>query len=89
MALSPIKIKEIVKKYQKDASDTGSAEVQIALLTEKINALTKHLSDSKKDHSSRRGLMKMVSARKGLLGYLKKSAQTRFEKVTKALDIRG
>ena len=71
MALSKEKKAEIVLKYGKDANDTGSIQVQIALLTERINHLNQHLSVHKNDHHSRRGLMKMVGRRKGLLDYLK------------------
>ena len=61
----------IIKEYQKDASDTGSADVQIALLTARIRHLTEHFKTHKKDHHSRRGLLKLVSQRKKLLSYVK------------------
>ena len=63
----------IVEKYGKDAQDTGSTEVQIALLTARINDLTDHFKANPKDHHSRRGLLKMVGQRRGLLAYLKKN----------------
>jgi len=63
---------EIINLYGKNAQDTGSSEVQIALLTERINQLNDHLKDNKKDHHSRRGLLKMVGQRRNLLEYLKK-----------------
>ena len=61
----------IIKEYQKDASDTGSADVQIALLTARIRHLTEHFKTHKKDHHSRRGLLRLVSQRKKLLSYVK------------------
>ncbi|NLK73694.1 MAG: 30S ribosomal protein S15 [Clostridiales bacterium] len=63
---------EIIKEYGRTPEDTGSPEVQIALLTERINVLTEHLKINKKDHHSRRGLLKMVGQRRGLLDYLAK-----------------
>ena len=63
----------IVAEFGKTPTDTGSTEVQIALLTERIRELTEHLKDHKKDHHSRRGLLKMVGKRRGLLAYLKKN----------------
>ena len=63
----------IIKEYQKDASDTGSADVQIALLTARIRHLTEHFKTHKKDHHSRRGLLRLVSQRKKLLSYVKSS----------------
>ena len=65
--------KNIVAEYGKDANDTGSAEVQIALLTKRIEDLTDHFKEHKKDHASRRGLLKMVGQRRRLLRYLKKT----------------
>jgi len=62
---------EIIAEYGKNETDTGSPEVQVALLTERINHLTEHLKMHKKDHHSRRGLLKMVGQRKGLLDYIK------------------
>ncbi|MCM1245105.1 MAG: 30S ribosomal protein S15 [Roseburia sp.] len=64
---------EIIKEYGRTPNDTGSPEVQVALLTERINVLTEHLKDNKKDHHSRRGLLKMVGKRRGLLDYLKRT----------------
>lgn len=64
---------EIIKEYGRTPNDTGSPEVQVALLTERINVLTEHLKENKKDHHSRRGLLKMVGKRRGLLDYLKKT----------------
>ena len=64
---------EIIKEYGRTPSDTGSPEVQVALLTGRINVLTEHLKENKKDHHSRRGLLKMVGKRRGLLDYLKRT----------------
>ncbi len=64
---------EIIKEYGRTPNDTGSPEVQVALLTERINTLTEHWKENKKDHHSRRGLLKMVGKRRGLLDYLKKT----------------
>ena len=63
----------IIKEYGRTPNDTGSPEVQVALLTERINVLTEHLKENKKDHHSRRGLLKMVGKRRGLLDYLKRT----------------
>ena len=67
------KKKEIIAAYGRTPNDTGSPEVQVALLTERINTLTEHLKDNKKDHHSRRGMYKMIGKRRGLLDYLKKT----------------
>lgn len=64
---------EIIREFGRTPNDTGSPEVQVALLTERINTLTEHLKENKKDHHSRRGLLKMVGKRRGLLDYLKKT----------------
>ena len=77
MALSKERKAEIVKKYGKTAADTGSAEVQIAVLTEEINALTEHLKEHKHDFHSRRGMLKKVGQRRSLLNYLVKNDVTR------------
>lgn len=68
--------------------DTGSADVQIALLTQRINQLTDHLKSHVKDHSSRRGLLKMVAQRRSLLDYLKKTANERYKNVIEKLNLR-
>ena len=78
----------IIGKYAVTESDTGSPEVQIALLTERINHLTEHLKIHKKDHHSRRGLLKMVGRRRGLLNYLKKKDIERYREVVKSLNLR-
>lgn len=73
MALETAKKQEIVSKYGKDGSDTGSTQVQVAMLTARINELSEHLKRNKKDHHGRRGLLVMVGKRKRLLSYLEKS----------------
>ena len=70
------------------AKDTGSADVQIALLTQRINQLTEHLKSHVKDHHSRRGLLKMVATRRSLLDYLKKTAADRYKNVLEKLNLR-
>jgi len=82
------KKEEIIKKYRTHKSDTGSSEVQIAILTAEIEDLTKHLKKHKKDHSSRRGLIKKVIQRKRLLRYLEKENQDSFSKLCKKLGIK-
>lgn len=86
--LSKAKTAEIVKKYGKDEKDTGSVEVQIALLTEQINELTKHLKNNKKDASGRRGLFVLVGKRRGLLDYLNRTDRDAYIKLLTALEIR-
>ncbi len=78
----------IIEKYAVSEGDTGSPEVQIALLTERINHLTEHLQTHKKDHHSRRGLLKMVGKRRGLLNYLKKKDIERYREVISSLNLR-
>ncbi len=79
---------EIVKKFGDNEKDTGKPEVQIAILTARINHLTKHFSEHKKDHASRRGLMKMVGKRRKLLKYLAKNDIERYRAVLKELNLR-
>jgi small subunit ribosomal protein S15 len=79
---------EIVKKFGENEKDTGKPEVQIAILTARINHLTKHFSEHKKDHASRRGLMKMVGKRRKLLKYLAKNDIERYRAVLKELNLR-
>ena len=78
----------IIKEYQKDPSDTGSADVQIALLTARIRHLTEHFKTHKKDHHSRRGLLKLVSQRKKLLSYVKNNDITSYAELISRLGIR-
>ncbi|MBQ2870245.1 30S ribosomal protein S15 [bacterium] len=80
---------EIVEKYGKDSKDTGSVDVQVALLTEKINELTEHLKANPKDFQGRRGLLMMVGRRKNLLAYLKKVDLERYRTLIKKLNLRG
>ena len=86
--LSKERTAEIVKKYGKNEKDTGSVEVQIALLTEQINELTKHLKKNKKDASGRRGLFVLVGKRRGLLDYLNRTDRDAYIKLITELKIR-
>ncbi|VAY86262.1 SSU ribosomal protein S15p (S13e) [hydrothermal vent metagenome] len=79
----------IIAKYQRDEKDTGSSEVQIAILTKQISVLTEHLKQNHKDHASRLGLLKMVGKRKRLLKYLKKVDYKKFNELVTALGIRA
>ena len=82
------KKQEIINTYKRDEKDTGSPEVQIALLTERINELTEHLKVHKKDNHSRRGLLKMVGKRRNLLNYLVKKDVNRYRAIVKKLGLR-
>ena len=86
--ISKEKKAEIIKQYGRAPEDTGSPEVQIALLTERISELTEHLKINKKDHHSRRGLLKMVGQRRGLLEYLKKSNIEGYRELIERLGLR-
>ncbi len=88
MALTTAKKQEIVKKFARNDKDTGSAEVQIAILTEEIRVLTEHLKEHIHDHHSRRGLLKKVGQRRNLLNYLAKKDVTRYREVVKQLGLR-
>ena len=79
---------EIIEKYKLHDGDTGSPEVQVAILTERINHLNDHLKDHKKDHHSRRGLLKMVGQRRNMLNYLQKSDISRYRVIIQKLGIR-
>lgn len=79
---------EVVKQHAQGANDTGSPEVQVAILTERINNLTDHFKTHKKDHHSRRGLLKMVASRRSLLDYLKKKDQKRYSALVEKLSLR-
>ena len=79
---------ELINKFGRTANDTGSPEVQIALLTERINELTEHLKANKNDHHSRRGLLKMVGQRRGLLAYLKGIDIERYRAIVEGLGLR-
>jgi small subunit ribosomal protein S15 len=78
----------LMKDYATKPGDTGSPEVQVALLTERINYLTDHFKSHKKDNHSRRGLLKMVAARRSLLDYLKSKEDARYQTLIKRLEIR-
>ena len=79
---------EIINQYRRDEKDTGSSEVQIALLTERINELTEHLKVHKKDNHSRRGLLQMVGKRRNLLNYLSKNDLPKYREVVEKLNLR-
>ncbi len=81
--------KNIIESYQTHANDTGSSEVQIAILTARINELNEHLKANPKDHHSRRGLLKMVGKRKGLMKYLKRTNLDGYRELIEKLEIRG
>jgi small subunit ribosomal protein S15 len=86
--MSQIDKKVIQQEYQRHDTDTGSSDVQVAVLTRKIEKLTEHLQSNKKDHSSRFGLIKMVNARRRLLDYLKRTDLERYQSLIKALKLR-
>lgn len=88
MALTKERKAELVKKFGKDTNDTGSIEVQIAILTDEINTLTEHLKVHSQDFHSRRGLLKKVGHRRSLLNYLLKHDVTRYKTVIKELNLR-
>lgn len=88
MALTKEDKTELIKKFGENDSDTGKAEVQVALLTERIKYLTDHLKTHKKDHHSRRGLLKLVGQRRRLLRYLQKIDIMRYRKVIEQLGLR-
>lgn len=88
MALTKDVKESIVKKFARNEKDTGSAEVQIAILTEEINILTDHLKTHIHDHHSRRGLLKKVGQRRSMLNYLAKKDINRYREVIKALGLR-
>ena len=79
----------IIKEYQLEEGDTGSPEVQIAILSRRIADLTEHLKNNKKDHSSRRGLYKMIRRRKGMLNYLRENDIDRYRSIIERLGLRG
>lgn len=88
MSIEAARKQELIKEYQTDKNDTGSPEVQIAILTERINNLSGHMQQHKKDVHSRRGLLAMVAKRRKLLDYLKRIDEERYQKIIKALGIR-
>ena len=88
MPVSTVRKQETIGKYKQHASDTGSPEVQVALLSERISHLTEHLKSNHKDHHSRRGLLKMVGQRRSLLDYLKRKDVERYKKLIESLSLR-
>lgn len=88
MSVTTARKAELIKEYQADKNDTGSPEVQVAILTERINELSEHMQMHKKDFHSRRGLLAMVAKRRKLLDYLKKKDEDRYQKLIKSLGIR-
>ena len=88
MAQTAVKKGEIIEKYKTHESDTGSSEVQIALLTDRIQYLTEHFKTHKKDHHSRQGLLKLVGQRRSLLDYLKKKDINKYRTLIQELGIR-
>ena len=88
MALIKEKIDAVVKQFGLHESDTGSADVQIALITARINELAEHLKSHKKDHHSRRGLLRLVGKRRKLLDYLQRVNENRYKSLIKKLDLR-
>ncbi|CDN09665.1 MAG: 30S ribosomal protein S15 [Richelia sp.] len=89
MALTQQQKQEIISQYQVHETDTGSSDVQVAMLTERIQRLSSHLQANKKDYSSRRGLLKIIGQRKRLLGYIKKYNPEHYQALIRRLGIRG
>ncbi|WP_411816692.1 30S ribosomal protein S15 [Hyphococcus sp. DH-69] len=88
MSITASRKAELIKQFANSEGDTGSPEVQVAILTERINNLTEHFKDHKKDNHSRRGLLKMVSQRRSLLDYVKRNDHGRYQKLIESLGIR-
>jgi small subunit ribosomal protein S15 len=88
MTMDTIRKQDLISQFKLHDNDTGSPEVQIALLTERINYLTEHLKEHKKDHHSRRGLLKMVGQRRAMLNYLKKIDAERYRSILARLKLR-
>lgn len=88
MSITDLRKQELIKTYKTHDNDTGSPEVQVAVLTERINNLTEHFKIHDKDHHGRRGLLKLVSKRKALLRYLEKSEIERYRSLIKRLGLR-
>jgi len=88
MSITAVRKQELIKDFATKEGDTGSPEVQVAILTERIRNLTGHFKTHKKDNHSRRGLLMLVSSRRSLLDYLKKKSQKRYEGLIQRLDIR-
>ncbi|MDB9315537.1 30S ribosomal protein S15 [Spirulina sp. CS-785/01] len=88
MPLTQERKQELIGEYQVHDTDTGSSDVQIAMLTDRINRLTQHLKNNKKDHSSRRGLLKLIGRRRRLLGYVQKHDYEHYQQLIRRLGIR-
>jgi len=88
LSLDKVGKKKLIEKFKIHSTDTGSSQIQIAILTERINSLSDHLKLHKKDHNSRRGLLKLVGRRRRLLEYLKKSSGRKYEEVLDSLSLR-
>ena len=88
MSITQERKSELIKEFRQSDDDTGSPEVQVSILTERINNLTEHLKDHKKDHHSRRGLLIMVGQRRRLLDYLNRKNLARYQDLIKRLDLR-
>ena len=88
MSISATRKRELIEEYAPKVGDTGSPEVQVAILSERINNLTEHLTGHTKDHHSRRGLLAMVGQRRRLLDYLKREDETRYDALIKRLGLR-
>jgi small subunit ribosomal protein S15 len=89
MALTQERKQEIMAQYQAHETDTGSADLQVAMLTDRIQKLSAHLSNHKKDYSSQRGLLQLISQRKSLLAYIRKQDKARYQELITRLGIRG
>ncbi len=88
MSITAERKQEVIKQFKANEKDTGSADVQVAILTERINQLTEHFKVHKKDHNSRRGLLKLVNRRKKLLEYLQRKDAERYRKLINSLGLR-
>ncbi len=88
MSIEPARKAELIKKFAQNEGDTGSPEVQVAILSERIANLTEHFKGHKKDNHSRRGLLKMVSQRRRLLDYVKRNDEARYKKLIEELGLR-
>ncbi len=89
MALTQQRKQELISDYQVHDTDTGSSDIQIAMLTERINRLSQHLRANQKDHSSRRGLLKLIGQRKRLLAYIQQENREKYQALIGRLGIRG
>ena len=89
MSISQAKKTEVIEEFRRDGEDTGSSDVQVAILTQRVRTLTEHLKEHKKDHAARRGLLKMVGRRAALLKYLKRTDRARYLGLITRLGIRA